>query len=414
MWSFLDVAYSIIFATYLVLRIHGWRIGQVEPAQQALDVLAMGAPVLVPRLAFNFLSENMLFVSLRAMMRDFTVLSGLAVWCFAGFLLSMFWLSDGDHAPITICKWMLWIWFGLDGTGIPQSVEFHWILGPILMITFTFLGNTLFLTILVSMLSTTFSTIVANATAEIQFRRAVLTLEGVKSDAIFAYQPPFNLLAILILLPAKFVLTPRWFHKINVTAVRTLNAPLLLLIGMLERRTLWAGEDRKLELEQLPKPKPKPPSRAGLWDFSRGFSVHRDIHTVFNQEPPQSVEDEISTEESLHQSGTEESHVHDIPTPTTPGLQKLRTGTGRKSRRDSMAPFAGLSEHVKDIFTEEAGRLDEHTKIRLDSMESSILRMETMLQRLVGDADTGWRGQDRNNTGRMEDLDTSGDADLPT
>lgn len=96
-------------------------------------------------------------------------------WCFAGFLLSMTYLSNGGHEPITISKWMLWVWFGLDGTGIQRSVDFHWLLGPILMVAFAFLGNTLFLTILVSMLSTTFSTIVANATAEIQFRRAVVS-----------------------------------------------------------------------------------------------------------------------------------------------------------------------------------------------------------------------------------------------
>jgi hypothetical protein len=99
------------------------------------------------------------------------------------------------------------------------------------MVAFAFLGNTLFLTILVSMLSTTFSTsmeffflkqtsdsqlpVVANVTAEIQFRRAVLTLEGVKSDAIFAYQPPFNLLALMILLPLKFILSPRWFQYVR-------------------------------------------------------------------------------------------------------------------------------------------------------------------------------------------------------
>ncbi|XMA20503.1 hypothetical protein WAI453_013294 [Rhynchosporium graminicola] len=65
---------------------------------------------------------------------------------------------------------MLWVWFGLDGTGIQRSVDFHWLLGPIFMVTFAFLGNTLFLTILVSMLST-------NATAEIQYGRAVLTLD---------------------------------------------------------------------------------------------------------------------------------------------------------------------------------------------------------------------------------------------
>lgn len=86
---------------------------------------------------------------------------------------------------------MLWVWFGLDGTGIQKSTDFHWLLGPILMVAFAFLGNTLFLTILVSMLSTTFSNIVSNATAEIQFRRSVLTLEGVKSDAIVSFSMNF-------------------------------------------------------------------------------------------------------------------------------------------------------------------------------------------------------------------------------
>lgn len=73
LWSFLDVTFSAVFGVYLVLRIRGWHTGDIEPAQQAMDVLAMGAPVLIPRLAFNLMSENMLFVSLRAMMKDFTV-----------------------------------------------------------------------------------------------------------------------------------------------------------------------------------------------------------------------------------------------------------------------------------------------------------------------------------------------------
>ncbi|CCD47140.1 hypothetical protein BofuT4_P002990.1 [Botrytis cinerea T4] len=148
LWSFLDVTFAAIFGIYLALRFKGWHTDNVGTGQQALDVLALGAPVLVPRLAFNLMSENMLFISLRAMMRDFTVLTILAVWCFAGFLLSMIWLGNGIHEPITVSKWMLWIWFGLDGTGITTSAQFHWLLGPILMVTFAFLGNTLFLTIL--------------------------------------------------------------------------------------------------------------------------------------------------------------------------------------------------------------------------------------------------------------------------
>ncbi|KUJ24087.1 uncharacterized protein LY89DRAFT_604478 [Mollisia scopiformis] len=410
LWSFLDVTFSAVFAVYLVLRLYGWRTDEPEQGQQAMDVLAMGAPVLVPRLAFNLMSENMLFVSLRAMMKDFTVLTLLAVWCFAGFLLSMTWLSDGTHEPITISKWMLWVWFGLDGTGIQRSVDFHWLLGPILMVAFAFLGNTLFLTILVSMLSTTFSTIVANATAEIQFRRAVLTLEGVKSDAIFAYQPPFNLLALVVLLPLKFALTPRWFHKINVAAVRALNAPLLLLIAIIERRTLWSGTPRFRDVEQLP----KSPVRPSLWRLSRGFSVHGDIQTVFDVEPPPSIEQEIANEDDLGHHSLENDFEREFGPEM--GVKRTRTNTS-KSRRDSVAPFAGITGRLRDLLIEgsEDGDGDITIKKRLEALEEATARIEGMLGRLCEELDDSSGKSDivqGKETGTMDDLDVSGTADI--
>ena len=109
LWSFLDFAFAFLYALYLVLRIQGATSGNERSSQTALDILSSAAPVLIPRLAFNLMPENMLFVSLRAMMADFAVLSILAVWCFGGFLLSMIWLSDGYHHAITISKWMLWV-----------------------------------------------------------------------------------------------------------------------------------------------------------------------------------------------------------------------------------------------------------------------------------------------------------------
>ena len=94
--------FSTIFAIYLVLRLHSLRVSDEDQstllARTALDVLSCGAPVLIPRLAFNIMSENVLFVSLRAMISDFMTLSALAVWCFAGFLLSLKWLHNGVHA----------------------------------------------------------------------------------------------------------------------------------------------------------------------------------------------------------------------------------------------------------------------------------------------------------------------------
>jgi hypothetical protein len=80
LWSFLDVTFAGVYWVYLILRIYGLYTHSLVPGQQALDVLAMGAPVLIPRLAFNLMSGNLLFLSLRSMMSDFTVLTILAAW----------------------------------------------------------------------------------------------------------------------------------------------------------------------------------------------------------------------------------------------------------------------------------------------------------------------------------------------
>jgi hypothetical protein len=290
LWSFLDLTFAAIFTVYMVVRAHGLAVGDEGVGVQALDVLACAAPIMFPRVAFNLMPESLLFIALRTMMKDFLILTAVAAWCFCGFLFAMNWLSrwrgaeDVHIPPIEISKWMLWIWFGLDGTGIEHSVDFHLILGPILMVSFAFLGNTLFLTILVSMLSNTFSQIANDAGQEIQFRRSVLTFEGVKSDAVFAYRPPFNLLAVLIMVPLRFVLTERWFHKIHVAAVRILNAPMLLVISLYERKRLW--------------PQRKNPAQRSRTSFLHwNAPAHRDLEDVFDLDPPQILIDEIEEED---------------------------------------------------------------------------------------------------------------------
>ncbi|KAL2794850.1 hypothetical protein BJX66DRAFT_337460 [Aspergillus keveii] len=286
LWSFLDLIFITIFLAYFAVRSCALAVPRIDQATStsAFAILSLAAPILLPRLAFTLMPDNMLFIALRAMMRDFTVLTLLAVWCFAGFFISMKWLlhlhldpQDAADPPssATISKWMLWIWFGLDGTGIERSVDFHTTLGPALMIAFAFLGNTLFLTILVAKLTNTFSQIAGNADAEIQFRRAVLTFEGVKSDAIFGYPPPFNILALLFLLPLKLVLSSRQFHSVNVAATRIVNMPLLLIISLYERqRPLWSGAE------------PRRPSRwRALWSWTyTGLFPHGEIYAMFGED----------------------------------------------------------------------------------------------------------------------------------
>ena len=97
LWSFLDVGFIGIYFVYLTIRIHAWRLGLLAPAQQAFDVLALAAPLLVPRLAFVLLSDNLVFLGLRSMLADFFLLTALSAWCFFGFLLSLLWLGEGAH-----------------------------------------------------------------------------------------------------------------------------------------------------------------------------------------------------------------------------------------------------------------------------------------------------------------------------
>jgi hypothetical protein len=380
LWSFLDATFIVIFEIYLFVRIYGCVGDHAEARSQALDILSMGAPVLIPRLAFNLMSENMLFVSLRAMMADFTLLTVLAIWCFGGFLLGMKWLSkSAGHEYITIGKWMLWIWFGLDGTGIQRCVDFHWLLGPVLMVTYAFLGNTLFLTVLVAMLSTTFSNIVANATAEIQFRRAVLTFMGVKSDAIFAYPPPFNIVALIVLIPMKFVLSPRWFHKINVVAVRVINAPFLLLITLYERRCLWITHKGA-----APKPS-KPRGRTKFWGVQR-FSVHGDIQAVFEGDPPKSILEEIEEE-------TEGGHHRQSTTSFLDAEYAIRHGSRADASPHKLSDrkgsvISGVAGHINELL-QEHGFAGKDVKERLVAVEQGMRRLEELLGKLVevGDGD---------------------------
>ena len=294
LWSFLDVTFILIFGVYGVVRVFELIFNPQEYV--ALPILCTAAPILLSRIAFNLMPDNIVFIALHAMMKDFTRLTFIAIWCFTGFLLGLVWLMRTTNEPgeevydspnwATIGKWLLWIWFGLDGTGIERTADFHYIIGPALAVTFAFLGNTLFLTILVAILTNTFSKIISNATAEIQFRRAVLTFQGVKSDSIFSYPPPFNMIALIVLLPLKMAVGPGQFHDINVTLIRIINCPLLLLIALYERRRVWARSAKTSK------------SGSGMtWHF--GLSPYGSLQDVFKALPPPDVMDTLEKLDSL-------------------------------------------------------------------------------------------------------------------
>ncbi|TFK79738.1 hypothetical protein K466DRAFT_667994 [Polyporus arcularius HHB13444] len=242
-WNGFDLAFVTLYCTYAIMRLVGVYDDRRWAREMGINSLALIAVLMFPRLAFVTFKNNVMVLSLRAMIIQFVVLMVIAAFCFGGFLYAL-WTLGKDNAGYsagTVAWWMLDLWFGLDASGFDNSSNFHPVFGPLLMITYACLSNTLLLTVLVSILSHTFSTINDDAAAEAMFRRAVSTIEGVKADSLFSYQPPVNLLALCIMLPASYTLTPRWFHKVNVFMIRLTSFPILLCIALYERQAKRSG-----------------------------------------------------------------------------------------------------------------------------------------------------------------------------
>jgi hypothetical protein len=235
------------------------------------------------------------------------------------------------------------------------------------MIAFAFLGNTLFLTLLVSMLSNTFSNISTNATAEMQFRRSVLTLEGVKADAVFAYQPPFNILAVFLFVPLKFIVSPRWFHKIHVATVKFINLPVLLIIAIAERRLLLP---KRISGVEVPEKK-----FWQKWHLSADYS----LRAVFDTPPPEDVFEDIAVDDEMTH------HLIRRQFTRTNTMDSIKKAT----RRDSI--FPGIRKKLRGSFAE--GDDYEGMGARLDDMEKAMARMEVMLSRLLPETEASEAGE---------------------
>ncbi|CAA7265534.1 unnamed protein product [Cyclocybe aegerita] len=240
MWNAFDSSFILIFVLYLVMRVRGLSNDDLPSSDMAFDILACGACILIPRLAFFAISNNIVVLSLRAMISQFVFFIGIAAICFSGLMFTLWTLAsdspDGDPWTLKAIAWLMTqIWFGNTYLSFAQAKSFHPVFGPILMTVFAALSNTLLLTILISILSNTFAQIDANATQEYLFQFTISTIEGVKSDALFSYQPPFNVLAFVLLKPASWFLTPRALHSFNVFLIRVTSLPQLIIIGMYER-----------------------------------------------------------------------------------------------------------------------------------------------------------------------------------
>lgn len=193
------------------------------------------------------------------------------------------------------------------------------------------------------------------------------------------------------MLPLKLVLTPHAFHKVNVTATRTLNLPLLLLISLYERRTLWMA-DRHRHRRPSPnsitwaqavgsaggiktKTSDSLASLLSMWDFSR-FSVHGDIAAVFDTEPPASVLEAIAEEDDENGApdGIGKSLLEDLHRRVNEDHAQAKSTS---SRRGSSALVSDPEETARKVTQRSRfGGSAKPSGIRRDSQATASLKRE--------------------------------------
>ena len=161
-------------------------------------------------------------------------------------------------------------------------------LGPGLMLVYAVFSNVLLLTILISILSTTFAVIQLAVVDEALFQRAAATLDMVKGDALAEFLVPNNLVALPLLLLASFVLGEvsilpsmcwqrrqlddsglhvfqRRFHQFNVFLIRITSFPLLATIWLFYTlKRLLIGPDR-IRLPRSNRRRQDEASSSGVW-----------------------------------------------------------------------------------------------------------------------------------------------------
>ena len=239
-WNSFDLGILLLLVCYYTMRIYGVLMPDVRKhkvADMAYDLLAANAVLLFPRL-FSVLDHyryfSQLLIAFRMMAMDLVAVFILIIILCSGFFVA-FTLSfgTGDFDAASVAYALFQMLMGFTPAAWDSWGKYN-LLGKAILTLFLFICHFLIVTILITVLTNSFMAIVQNANEEHQFVFAVNTISMVKSDALFSYVAPTNIIA-WVLTPLRFILPFRQFVKINRTVIKATHFPVLFVIFAYER-----------------------------------------------------------------------------------------------------------------------------------------------------------------------------------
>lgn len=239
-WNAFDIGILVMFFAYYILRLYGILLAGDERhhvANIAYDVLASTAVLLFPRW-FAFLDHyryfSQLLIAFRLMALDLVaVLLLIGITCSGFFVAFSLSFSEGGYAGPAVAYELFQILMGFTPAAWDVWDSYN-VLGKILLTMFLMICHFLVVTILITVLTNSFMAIVKNANEEHQFLFAVNVLSMVKSDALFSYIAPSNVLG-WCLSPLRYCVPFRHYVRINRTAIKATHFPILFVIFAYEK-----------------------------------------------------------------------------------------------------------------------------------------------------------------------------------
>lgn len=267
-WNVFDLGILLLLVCYYCMRLYAVITHSHIVSSQAYDVLASNAVLLFPRL-FSILDHyryfSQLLIAFRIMASDLVAVFVLIIIACSGFFIA-FTLSFGNsHSPGSIAYALFQIVMGFTPAAWTLWDEYN-ILGKSILTLFLFICHFVVVTILITVLTNSFMAIVQNANQEHQFLFAVNTISMVKSDALFSYVAPTNVLAWLIT-PLRYLMPFRQFIKLNRTMIKITHLPILFTICLYEKTILCSKVGRPADPIEPPTRTGTPRTRPGRSNF---------------------------------------------------------------------------------------------------------------------------------------------------
>jgi hypothetical protein len=269
------------YATFRVLAL-SWQSADAEYSNTLLsisyDILATVAIFLFPRLFSildNYESFSRMIIAVRKMSIDLAV-----SWLVIVMLSSGFWVAftmafaRNIFSPSGVAFDLLKILFGFTPT-VWENWRYYSPIGRFILLFYLFITHFVILTILIAVLSNSFSAITENSHEEHQYLLAVNTISMIKSESssLFSYAPPLTLIEWVVR-PLFYVVPLRTFLLLNRTIIKITHFPILYAIFIYERLYLRFVQVRSKMAEDAERERRKQQDERIQMFINQPSSVH--------------------------------------------------------------------------------------------------------------------------------------------